>query len=96
MEQNRCNISFSNSYYTNFANDLYDEFRKERYGIKSCLKSYRKFWLDEIRHELLEYKKMDDVDATCKVNTTATIVPKNTVIPDPIDPCAEKDPCHTC
>ena len=94
MEQNRCDITYSCSYYINFANDLYDEFRKVRYGINSCLKSYRKSWLDEIRHEMLEYKKMDDVDASCTVNTTSTIVPKNTVIPDPVDPCA--DPCHTC
>lgn len=54
-------------YYINFANSVYDEFRKIKYGISSCNKK-GKIWLDEIRKEIAEYQSRDDGDALCEVS----------------------------
>ena len=54
-------------YSVNFANSVYDEFRKIKYGIASCNKK-GKIWLDEIRKEIADYQSRDDGDALCEVS----------------------------
>lgn len=54
-------------YSKNFANSVYDEFRKTKYGIASCRKG-GKLWLDEIRKEIIEYQSRDDGEALTQVS----------------------------
>jgi hypothetical protein len=46
-------------YLINFANDIYDIYRKQRYGIRSCSKSGN-LWLDEIRKDIVIYQSNYD------------------------------------
>jgi hypothetical protein len=41
-------------YIENFADSVYSEFRRLKYGIKSC-KPTRKLYIDELRKEILDY-----------------------------------------
>jgi hypothetical protein len=54
-------------YLINFANSVYDEFRKMKYGIESCRKT-GKLYIDEMRHDLIQYHMNDDGDALCEVS----------------------------
>jgi len=54
-------------YLVNFANSVYDEFRRQKYGIQSCRKS-GKLWMDEIRKDLVNYQYTDDGGALCEVS----------------------------
>lgn len=83
---NNSDISKLEKYSINFGNTVYSEFRKKKYGIKSCSLN-RKYWLDEIRYQLLQYKKNDDADALCSVNITANLVPSLSIIHDPMNKC---------
>jgi hypothetical protein len=54
-------------YLINFANSVYDEYRKMRYGIQSC-RSTGKLWLNEMRKDIVEYQSNDDGGALCQVS----------------------------
>jgi len=54
-------------YLMNFANSVYDEYRKLKYGIQSCKKS-GEIWLNEIRKDIAEYQSNDDGDALTQVS----------------------------
>lgn len=56
-----------NKYYTNFANSIYDVFRKMKYGISSC-KSKSPLYLDEIRKDIVDYQAHDDGGALTEVS----------------------------
>lgn len=56
-------------YYKNFADAVYSEFKKSRYGIKECgWKSTTPLYLSEIRKEIVDYQSHDDGEALCKVS----------------------------
>ena len=46
-------------YIENFADSVYTEFLRMRYGIKSCTPA-RKLYLDELRKEILDYHETGD------------------------------------
>jgi hypothetical protein len=52
-------------YYKNFADAVYTEFRRLRYGIKSCKKDLTALQLDIMRKEILDWQKLE---ADCTVN----------------------------
>jgi hypothetical protein len=52
-------------YYKNFADAIYVEFRRLRYGIKSCKKDLTALQLDIIRKEILDWQLLK---ADCTVN----------------------------
>jgi hypothetical protein len=54
-------------YYSNFANAMYAEYRKLKYGITTCKLSGKKY-LDEIRKSLVDYQVNDDGNALCAVS----------------------------
>jgi hypothetical protein len=54
-------------YLVNFANAVYDEYLKQKYGILSCNRS-GKLWLDEIRKDIAEYQAREDGGALCEVS----------------------------
>jgi hypothetical protein len=54
-------------YQIKFANSVYDEYLKQKYGIQSCRKS-GKIWLDEIRKDIAEYQSKNDGGALCEVS----------------------------
>lgn len=54
-------------YLINFANSVYDEFRKLKYGIESCRKTGN-IWLNEMRKDIVEYQSNDDGGALCDVS----------------------------
>lgn len=54
-------------YLMNFANSVYDEFRKMKYGIESCRKT-GDLWLNELRRDIVEYQTNDDRGALCEVS----------------------------
>lgn len=54
-------------YDVEFANSVYDQMRKLKYGIASCTKS-GKFWLSEIRKEIADYQSRDDGEALTQVS----------------------------
>jgi hypothetical protein len=55
-------------YYENFADSMYTEFRKLKYGIASCTKSGTKRYIDELRKEIVDYQSRDDGDALTEVS----------------------------
>jgi len=55
-------------YYENFADSVYTEFRKLKYGIASCVKSGTKLYVDEMRKEIVDYQSRDDGDALTQVS----------------------------
>lgn len=55
-------------YLVNFANDIYDIYRRQRYGIQSCTKSGN-LWLDEIRKEIVLYESNYDSEAILASNS---------------------------
>jgi hypothetical protein len=54
-------------YYSNFANSMYAEYRKLRYGITSCKKTGKRY-LDEIRKDIINYQANDDGEALSQVS----------------------------
>ena len=54
-------------YLMNFANSVYDEYRKQKFGIQSC-KPGGKLWLDELRKDIANYQYNDDGGAFCQVS----------------------------
>jgi hypothetical protein len=56
---NECITGDEKKYFVKFANSYYDEFRKMRFGIKSCNKK-SKIWLDELRKDIIEYQLNND------------------------------------
>jgi len=54
-------------YLMNFANTVYDQFRKMRYGIESCKKG-RELYIDEMRKDLVMYQSNDDGEALSEVS----------------------------
>jgi hypothetical protein len=54
-------------YDKNFADSVYNEMRKIKYGIQSCKKE-RKLWLDEVRKQIVEYQAHDDGEALTQVS----------------------------
>ena len=56
-------------YYKNFADAVYSEFRKMRYGISACgWKSTAPLYLAEIRKEIVDYQAHDDGEALTQVS----------------------------
>lgn len=55
-------------YYENFADSIYTEFRKLKYGIASCKVSGTKRYIDEMRKEIVDYQSRDDGDALTQVS----------------------------
>jgi hypothetical protein len=74
-------------HYTKFANSYYDKFREIRFGIKSCAR-LRKDWLDDLRHEIAQYRKNDDADALSTITVNAKLVPSLSILPNPMKPCS--------
>lgn len=56
-------------YLINFANLMYDEFLKLKYGITSCRKKGEAY-VDELRKEIVEYQVNNDGGALCEVSIT--------------------------
>jgi hypothetical protein len=54
-------------YLMNFANSVYAEFQKMRYGIQSCT-STGELWLNEIRKDIANYQSNDDGEALSQVS----------------------------
>ena len=54
-------------YYNNFANSMYAEYRKLRYGIANCKRTGKRY-LDEIRKDIVDYQANDDGEALCQVS----------------------------
>ena len=62
------NLLFEKSkYYKNFADSVYDEMRKIKYGIMSCKKS-GKLYVDEMRKQIVDYQANDDGEALTQVS----------------------------
>lgn len=61
-------LAEKSKYYKNFANSVYDQFRRIKYGIASC--KGRNLDLDAIRKELVDYQAKDDADALTQVSIT--------------------------
>ena len=61
-------LSEKDKYYSNFADAMYAEFRKIKYGITSCKKKFTPLYLDSIRKELVDYQATDDGGALCEVS----------------------------
>jgi hypothetical protein len=59
QNNNDCITDDEKKYFVKFANSFYDEFRKLKYGIKSCRKQ-SKMWLDEMRKDIIEYQLNND------------------------------------
>jgi hypothetical protein len=55
-------------YLMNFANSVYNEFRKMKYGIASCKKDGTPLYLDEMRKDIADYQSRDDGGALCEVS----------------------------
>ncbi len=51
-------------YIVNFANAYFDEYKKVKYGIKTC-RSTGKLWLDQLRYDLIEYSGEEDFCSQC-------------------------------
>lgn len=83
---NKCIKGDESKHFIKFANSYYDEFRRMRFGVKSCKKP-SEVWLDELRHEILQYQKVDDTDALCQVNIIGTLIPSLSLIFDPMNKC---------
>ena len=54
-------------YLINFANSVYAEFQKMKYGIQSCRKT-GDLWLNEVRKDIVEYQSNDDGGALSQVS----------------------------
>jgi len=54
-------------YHKNFADSVYDEMRKIKYGIISCKKG-GKLWMDEMRKQIVDYQAHDDGEALTQVS----------------------------
>ena len=54
-------------YLMNFANSVYAEFQKMRYGIESC-RDTGQLWLNEMRKDIVNYQSNDDGQALCDVS----------------------------
>ena len=54
-------------YLINFANSVYDEYRKMKFGIKAC-RNTGQLWLNEVRKDIVEYQSNDDGGALCEVS----------------------------
>jgi hypothetical protein len=54
-------------YYSNFANSMYAEYRKLKYGIATCKKTGKRY-LDEIRKDIVNYQSNDDGQALSQVS----------------------------
>lgn len=65
-------------YIAYFANSYYDQYRKARYGVKSCRRE-GKIWLDTIRKQLIDYQDLDPSNDFCKSACTQ-VDPNNIVI----------------
>lgn len=62
------NLLFEKAKYNrNFADSVYDEMRKIKYGIATCRKG-GKLWLDEMRKQIVEYQSNDDGEALTQVS----------------------------
>jgi hypothetical protein len=55
-------------YYSSFADSVYNEFRRIRYGIKSCKKDPTALYLDTMRKDLVDYQSNDDAGALTEVS----------------------------
>ncbi len=51
-------------YVENFASSVYNEFRRLKYGIKSCSPS-GKLWLNVLRNEIIDYQLLGDDPNIC-------------------------------
>jgi len=60
-------LPHKDKYLMNFANSMYDEFRKLKYGIASCRKTGDRV-LNELRKDIAEYQSNDDGGALCEVS----------------------------
>ena len=49
----------------NFANSVYAEFRKMKYGIESCRKT-GEIWLNELRKDIITYQETSVKDGLCQ------------------------------
>ncbi len=54
-------------YLMNFANSVYAEFQRMKYGIQSC-RNTGDLWLNEIRKDIANYQSNDDGEALCQVS----------------------------
>lgn len=54
-------------YLINFANSVYAEFRKMKYGIQSCRRT-GDILINEMRKDIVEYQSNDDGGALCDVS----------------------------
>ena len=62
-------LAEKSKYYKNFADSVYSQYRKIKYGIASCKKNTNSY-LDEVRKELVDYQAKDDGDALTQVSIT--------------------------
>jgi hypothetical protein len=54
-------------YYKNFADSVYSQYRKIRYGIQSC-KPSTELYIDGMRKEIVDYQANDDGEALTEVS----------------------------
>jgi hypothetical protein len=60
-------LSQRDKYLMNFADSVYDEYLKSKYGIQSC-KRTGKLWLDDLRRDIANYQANDDGEALCAIS----------------------------
>ena len=60
-------LAEKSKYYKNFADSVYSQYRKIKYGIASCKKNTNSY-LDEVRKDLVDYQTKDDGDALTQVS----------------------------
>jgi hypothetical protein len=62
-------LAEKDKYYKNFADAVYSEFNRIRYGINTCgWRSTTPLYLAEMRKEIVDYQAMDDGDALTQVS----------------------------
>jgi len=54
-------------YYSNFANSMYAEYRKLKYGIATCKRTGKRY-LDQVRKDIVNYQANDDGEALSQVS----------------------------
>lgn len=72
QQDNNCKcknlLSQKERHIVNFANSVYDEFRKMKYGIQSCRRT-TELYIAQMRKDLIDYHINDDINnALCEVS----------------------------
>lgn len=61
-------------YLIDFANSVYAEFRRMKYGIESCTRTGQ-LYVDEMRKDIVNYQSIADSDSLCELSVDPTSWP---------------------